>query len=81
MRRKESIKIRAEIIEKELKEIIVKINRTKSWFFQKIKLTNLQPDSSRTKERRIKSIKLEMKMRGYNNVDNCRNTKEYKRLL
>jgi len=30
---KEIIKIRAEIIEKELKEIIGKINRTKSWFF------------------------------------------------
>ena len=46
---------------------IVKINKTKSWFFEKIKkLTNFQPDSSRTKERRIKSIKLERKMRGYN---------------
>ena len=43
------------------KETIVKINKTKSWFFEKIKLTNLQPDSSRTKERRIKSAKLEMK--------------------
>ena len=43
------------------KEIIVKINKTKSWFFEKIKLTNLQPDSSRKKERRIKSTKFEMK--------------------
>ena len=33
-----------------MKETIVKINRTKSWFFEKIKLTNLQPDSSRKKE-------------------------------
>ena len=41
---------------------IVKINKTKSWFFEKInKLTNPQPDSSREKERRIKSTKLEMK--------------------
>ena len=30
------IKIRAEINEKEMKEIIVKINKTKSWFFEKI---------------------------------------------
>ena len=39
-RRKEIIKIRAEINEKEIKETIAKINKTKSWFFEKIKLTN-----------------------------------------
>ena len=44
-----------------MKETIVKSNKTESWFFEKIKLTNLQPDSSRKKERRIKSTKLEMK--------------------
>ena len=43
-----------------MKETVVKINETKSWFFEKTKLTNLQPDSSRKKERRIKSTKLEM---------------------
>ena len=32
-------------------ETIVKINKTKSWFFEKIKLTNLQPDSLRKKEK------------------------------
>ena len=32
-------------------------------FFEKIKLTKLQPDSSRKKEMRIKSAKLEMKKR------------------
>ena len=37
--RKEIIKIQAEINEKEMKETIVKINKTKSWFFEKIKLT------------------------------------------
>ena len=31
-------------------ETIVKINKTKSWFFENIKLTSLQPDSSRKKE-------------------------------
>ena len=32
-----------------MKETIVKINKPKSWFFEKIKFTNLQPDSSRKK--------------------------------
>ena len=35
-RRKEIIKIRSEIHEKEMKETIAKINKTKSWFFEKI---------------------------------------------
>ena len=40
-RRKEIIKIQAEINEKEMKDTIVKINKTRSWFFEKIKLINL----------------------------------------
>ena len=36
-RRKEIIKIRSEINEKEMKEMIAKINKTKSWFFEKMK--------------------------------------------
>ena len=40
-RRKEIIKIQEEINEKEMKETTVKINKTKSWFFEKIKLTHL----------------------------------------
>ena len=35
-RRKEIIKIRAEINEKETKETMANINKTKSWFFEKI---------------------------------------------
>ena len=35
-RRKEIIKIRSEINEKEMKETIAKINKTKSWFFELI---------------------------------------------
>ena len=35
-RRKEIITIRSEINEKEGKETIAKINKTKSWFFEKI---------------------------------------------
>ena len=40
-RRKEIINNWAEINEKEMRETIVKINKTKSCFFEKIKLTNL----------------------------------------
>ena len=36
-RRKEIINIRSEINEKETKETIAKINKTKTWFFEKIK--------------------------------------------
>ena len=35
-KRKEIIQIKAEINEKETKETIAKINKTKSWFFEKI---------------------------------------------
>ena len=35
-RRKEILKIRAEINPKETKETIAKINKTKSWFFEKV---------------------------------------------
>ena len=35
-RRKEILKLRAEIHAKETKEIIAKINKTKSWFFERI---------------------------------------------
>ena len=63
-RRKEIIKIRAEINEKETKEMIAKINKTKSWFFEKINKID-KPLARLIKEekgRRIKSTKLEMKM-------------------
>ena len=54
-RRKEIIMIQAEINEKEIKETIVQINKTKSWFFEKINtLKHFQPNLSRKKERRIK---------------------------
>ena len=45
-----------------MKETIVKINKTKSWFFEKInKINNPLARSIKKKERRIKSTKLEMK--------------------
>lgn len=37
MQKKEIIKIRSEINETGMKKIIAKINKTKTWFFEKIK--------------------------------------------
>ena len=45
-----------------MKETIVKIDKTKSWFFEKInKIDKHLARLTRTKERRIKSTKLEIK--------------------
>ena len=62
-RRKEIIKIKAEINEKGTKETIAKINKAKSWFFEKINKTD-KPLARLIKKqgRRIKSTELEMKM-------------------
>ena len=62
-RRKEIIKTRAEINEKETKETIAKINKAKSRFFEKInKIDKLLARCIKKKGRRIKLTKLEMKM-------------------
>ena len=61
-RRKETINIRSEINEKEMKETIAKINKTKSWFFEKIdKIDKPLARLIKKKGRRLKSIELEMK--------------------
>ena len=61
-RKKEIIKIRAEIDEIETKKTIEKINETKSWFFEKInKIDKPLARLIKKKERRLKSIQLEMK--------------------
>ena len=77
-RRKEIIKIRAEINEKEMKETIVKINKTKSWFYEKTNKIDKPLARLIKKKRRVKSTKLEMKKE---TLQQCRNTKDYKRLL
>ena len=60
--RRKEIKIWAEINEKEMKETIVKINKTKSWLFEKIyKIDKPLARLIKKKERRIKSTKLEIK--------------------
>ena len=62
-RRKEILKIRAEINAKETKETITKINKAKSWFVERINITD-KPLARLIKKQRekIKLIKLEMKM-------------------
>ena len=61
-RRKEILKIRAEINAKETKETIAKINQAKSWFFERINKIDKALARLIKKQRKIKSIKLEMKM-------------------
>ena len=56
-RRKKIIKIRAEINEIEMKKTTETSNKSKSSFFEKIKLINLQPDS-RKKGRGLISTKM-----------------------
>ena len=61
-RRKEIINIRAEINAKETKETIAKINRAKSWFFEKVNKIDkplARLIKKKKKGRRIKSTKLE----------------------
>ena len=62
-RRKEILKIRAEINARETKDTIAKINKAKSWFFERInKIDKPLARLIKKQERKIKSIKLEMKM-------------------
>ena len=53
-RRKEIITIQAEINEKEMKEAIVKLNKTKTWFFEKINKID-RPLARLIKEKREKN--------------------------
>lgn len=59
-----------------MKETIVKSNKTKRSFFEKIKLTNFQPDSSRKKQKnqinKIRNEKGEVKT---DNTDGKRRSK------
>ena len=62
-RQKEILKIRAEINAKETKETLAKINKAKSWFFERINTID-KPLARliRNKRRKIKSTKLEVKV-------------------
>ena len=60
-RRKEIIKIRAEINETETKKTVAKINETKSCFFEKINKIYKPLARLIKKKKRLKSIKLEIR--------------------
>ena len=57
-RRKEILKIRAEINAKETKETIAKINKAKTWFFKRINKIDRPLARLMKKQRKIKLIKL-----------------------
>ena len=63
-----------------MKETIVRINKTKRWFFEKINKID-KPLARLIKKKREKNQinKIKIEKRGYNRQ--CRNTKDYKRLL
>ena len=61
-RRKEIIKVRSEINEKEVKETVAKISKTKSWFFEKInKIYKSLARLIKKKREKTQINKLEMK--------------------
>jgi len=78
--RKEILKIRAEINAKETKGTIAKINKAKSWFFERINEID-KPLARLIKKQQEKNQinKLEMKMERSHRQH--RNTKDHKRLL
>ena len=63
-----------------MKETIVKISKTKSWFFDKISKID-KPLARLLKRKREKNHinNIRMKTRGYNRQ--CRNTKDYKTIM
>jgi len=63
------MKIRAELSEKEMKETIVKINKTKSWFFEKIhKIDKPYSQTHKNKEESNQQIRNE---KGEVTIDNA----------
>ena len=60
-----------------MKETIVKINKIKNSFFEKINKIDIQPDSSRKKERRIKKNRNEKRKITTDNEEIQRIIREY----
>ena len=79
-RRKEILKIRAEINGKETKETIVKINQAKSWFFEKLNKTD-KPLARLIKKQREKNQINKIRNENGDHKRQHRNTKDHKRLL
>ena len=79
-RRKEILKIRAEINAKETKETIAKINKTKSWFFETINKID-KPLARLIKKQREKNQINKIRNENGEITTENRNTKDHKRLL
>ena len=78
-RTKEILKIRAEINAKVTKETIAKINKDKSWFFERINKIDKPLARLIKKQREKNQINKIRNENGEITTDN-RNTKDYKRL-
>ena len=79
-RRKEILKIRVEINAKETKEIIAKINKAKSWFFERINKID-KPLARLIKKQREKNQINKIRNENGDHNRQHRNTKDHKRLL
>ena len=79
-RRKEIIKIRAEIHEKETKETIAKSTKLKSWFFEKINKID-KPLAGLIKKQREQNQINKIRNENVEITTEHRNTKDHKKLL
>ena len=70
------MKIWAEVNEKEMKESLVKINKTKSWFFEKINKID-KPLDSLIKKKRMNKIRNEKREVTTDNAEIQRITRDY----
>ena len=77
---KKILKIRAEINAKETKETKPKINKAKSWFFEKINIIDKPLARLIKKQREKNQVNKIRNENGEITTDN-RNTKDHKRLL
>ena len=64
-----------------MKETIVKFNKTKSWFFEKINKIDKYLARLNKKKKREESNQQNQKLKRRGYTRQCRNTKDYKRLL
>ena len=79
-RRKEILKIRAEINAKETKETIAKINKEKSWFFERINKID-KPLARLIKKQREKNQINKIRNENGEITTEHRNTTDHKKLL
>ena len=80
-RRKEILKIRAEINGKGTKETITKINKAKIWFFEKVNKMDKPLARLIKKQREKNQINKIRNENGEITTENTRNTKDHKKLL